>query len=236
MIGVNSKSLPSLAGIRRFVSVPYIVLPADPWTTSTQASRVREAAAVWRSGVIAGTIDSRNGNPTTAPMPRRTVRREICLFAINMRLSPRYLLMLLYGCVIVPRHLEQRTLYNSHNKCRETVITLGRIPRNGSDQRHIAIIQHASDAIGEKVLAKVAQVCIRVLHHSFADADGSIQLRTFIHGSRRIDHKTTVLGAPQSDGIVVFERHANRIHDLVTGRTRWVRAMLDHAFANTENL
>jgi hypothetical protein len=45
------------------------------------------AAAVCFKGVIAGTIDSRNGNPTTAPpMPRRTVRRDMCFFAINMLL------------------------------------------------------------------------------------------------------------------------------------------------------
>ena len=46
--------------------------------------RFEPDAAVCAKGVAAGTIDSRKGNATVAPMPCRTVRRERCLFVMNI--------------------------------------------------------------------------------------------------------------------------------------------------------
>ena len=45
------------------------------------------AAAVWRSGVCAGTIDSSNGSEIEAPIPRKTVRLDKYFFVMNMMLS-----------------------------------------------------------------------------------------------------------------------------------------------------
>jgi len=49
--------------------------------------RVRGAAAVFFKGVCAGTIDSMNGNAIATPIPRRTVRRDMNFFVINIRCS-----------------------------------------------------------------------------------------------------------------------------------------------------
>src|SRR5882724_5968276 len=47
-------------------------------------SRLFGLAAVLFKGVCAGTIDSRNGNATVTPAPRRNVRRERDFFVMNM--------------------------------------------------------------------------------------------------------------------------------------------------------
>jgi hypothetical protein len=62
--------------------MPSCVLPAHPCTISMHARRVRGRAAVLRNTVCAGTIASRNGIAMVAPMPRRTVRLERCLFVM----------------------------------------------------------------------------------------------------------------------------------------------------------
>ena len=46
------------------------------------------AAAVSRGGVSAGTIDSSSGSASVTPAPRRNVRRGMCFFADEHRLSP----------------------------------------------------------------------------------------------------------------------------------------------------
>jgi hypothetical protein len=39
---------------------------------------------VFAQARLAGTIASRNGSATEAPMPRSRVRREMCLFVMNI--------------------------------------------------------------------------------------------------------------------------------------------------------
>jgi hypothetical protein len=43
-------------------------------------NRLTGAAAVRRSGVSAGTIDSSSGSASVTPAPRRNVRRAMCFF------------------------------------------------------------------------------------------------------------------------------------------------------------
>src|ERR1700733_14017725 len=56
------------------------------------ARRVGETAAVLRSGVCAGTMESSKGRAMVTPMPRRTLRLERCFFVRNIRLLKFYLL------------------------------------------------------------------------------------------------------------------------------------------------
>src|SRR5262245_44192641 len=53
-----------------------------------QPSRVLGMAAVFFRGVCAGTIDSRNGNATVTPAPRKNVRRERCFLVMNIYSTP----------------------------------------------------------------------------------------------------------------------------------------------------
>ena len=63
-----------------------MVAPAEPCTISMAASRTLPAA-VLANTVRAGTIASSNGNAIVTPMPRSTVRREMCFLVMNIALS-----------------------------------------------------------------------------------------------------------------------------------------------------
>src|SRR5262245_60103422 len=74
MIGVNSKSAPSVFGVQRSMIAPC--------GTYTNPIRVPEFVAA--CAVMAGIIDSRNGNASVAPAPCKNVRRERCFLVMNI--------------------------------------------------------------------------------------------------------------------------------------------------------
>jgi hypothetical protein len=85
LVGDRSNSRPPVAGDHKFFSVPKRVAPAEPCTISRHARRVIGFVAwAMRIGVMAGTMDSRNGSATAAPIPRSTVRRDMCFFVMNI--------------------------------------------------------------------------------------------------------------------------------------------------------
>jgi hypothetical protein len=51
---------------------------------SFRVAQVAPPAPVFAQARRAGTIASRNGSATEAPMPRSRVRREMCLFVMNI--------------------------------------------------------------------------------------------------------------------------------------------------------
>src|SRR3984957_18401652 len=53
-----------------------------------KASFIFGAAAVCASATVAGIIASSSGSATTAPTPRRTVRRDRCFLVRNIMLVP----------------------------------------------------------------------------------------------------------------------------------------------------
>src|SRR5262249_21779733 len=72
----NSKSFPSPSGTHWSMLWPF--------PTKKNPRRRMGAAAVSASGVIAGTIASRSGSATAAPIPRNNVRRSRCFFVRNI--------------------------------------------------------------------------------------------------------------------------------------------------------
>src|SRR5262245_16384841 len=73
-MGVNSKSGPFVLGVHLSM-----IAPCGMYTS---ASRVPEFVAA--CAVMAGIIDSRNGNASVAPAPCKNVRRERCFLVINI--------------------------------------------------------------------------------------------------------------------------------------------------------
>src|SRR5215831_9994027 len=79
-IGVNSKSVPTFAGVQ---------YPGrSPSGTNTAPKRFKGFAAVLAVGTRAGTIASRKGRAIAVPIPRSTVRRDTNFFVANIRWSP----------------------------------------------------------------------------------------------------------------------------------------------------
>src|SRR5262245_14732831 len=104
-----SKLLPVAEGAQRFFSIPIFVLPAAPCTISIHASRVLGLFAAVRDWANAGSMESRKGKATVAPIPRSMVRREICFLVMNINVSlfPRR-----RGCCFSFAHLERGALHN----------------------------------------------------------------------------------------------------------------------------
>src|SRR5260370_5545361 len=112
-----------------------------------QARRLWGAAAVLRSGVCAGTMESSSGRARPTPMPRRIVRRERCFLVM-------YMLSLNF---FRSTHLKRSALHDAKNKCREAVVLLRRLRSDGAYCRHVTIIDHTAEAIRQQVLRKFTE-------------------------------------------------------------------------------
>src|SRR5579862_4267999 len=99
--------------------MPIGVAPAEPCTISMHARRVRveAAAAVFLNGATAGAIASRNGSDSVTPIPRRTVRREMCFF-VRCILSPGSATSFCCdsGGVVDSAHLKRGTLHDAEHE------------------------------------------------------------------------------------------------------------------------
>ena len=119
-VASDRRRRPQVLGERRSACCPPRRAPC-----SMQASRVLPAAAGLASSVRAGTIASRNGSATVAPMPRRTVRREMC-FLVRYIGSPvaasrRPTVSSLRRWL--PRaHAERRALHDADDERREMIL------------------------------------------------------------------------------------------------------------------
>src|SRR5688572_24903498 len=82
-----SKLRPSVFGAKRFCVPPHRLLPADPKHSVTATSRVKPSAGS-RYARPAGTMESRKGRATDAPVPRRKVRRERCFPVMKFMVPP----------------------------------------------------------------------------------------------------------------------------------------------------
>src|SRR5438128_1215871 len=111
-----------------FFARPIAVLPAAPCTISMHDSRVRPAAAVFASSVLAGTIASSNGSEIVTPMPLRTVRRDRCFLVITIAFGS-----LLVGRGLSSAHLKRRAVDDAHDERREAQIVLPRLLDDGAN-------------------------------------------------------------------------------------------------------
>src|SRR6185503_13696818 len=100
-----------------------MVLPAAPWTISMAARRARGAAAVLRSGVWAGTMESNSGSASETPMPRSNVRRERCFLVIHM------------AALLRSSHLKWHALHDPQHERREPILIGGGFAFNGAHRR-----------------------------------------------------------------------------------------------------
>src|SRR5579862_3816229 len=118
--------------------------------------RVRTfAAAVCRSGVAAGTMDSRKGSAIVTPAPVRKVRRERCFFVMNsiLRLLQRGLkpatTFLRFDFL-----LERVALNDSKHQRGKLVVVLSSPPDNRPDRGHVVVLHRTARSISQKLLRK----------------------------------------------------------------------------------
>src|SRR5207248_10623272 len=133
---------------------------AAPCGCQMPTKRRTGAAAVRRSGVTAGTIDSSNGSASVTPAPRRNVRRGMCFFVMNMvrappeirrtRKGPPYMCRLISSRAFVRcfhSHLELRALDDAQHDGREPVVVPGHILHDRADDRHVGVFDAAAQRV-----------------------------------------------------------------------------------------
>src|ERR1700735_3119043 len=91
---------------------------------------VFETAAVFASGVWAGTMESSKGRASVTPIPRKNVRRGKCFLVMNIvsRLSICFSSAGLGGSRLFRSHLKRRALHDSQHQRREAVTVARGIP------------------------------------------------------------------------------------------------------------
>src|ERR1700680_1630505 len=124
-----------------------------PWGTKQPTNRGFGLAAVCANATPAGTIASRSGSASAAPAPRRTVRRDMCFFVINViavfSSTGRHLLV---AVVYFHVHLERRALHDTQHYGSELVLAGGRIAHDRPHQWHVLILNAAAQGVSEQVL------------------------------------------------------------------------------------
>src|ERR1700761_8650655 len=81
-----------------------------------QLNRDAGRAAVAASAVLAGTIESRSGRNTDAPIPRNTVLRDRCRFVLNMGPTSLNLNLVMCPCLI---HVRLRNIHRCQYAARD---------------------------------------------------------------------------------------------------------------------
>src|SRR5579884_1188026 len=139
-----------------FFSIPYLVLPAEPCTISRHASRTLGLpASVALAGVIAGSMDSRNGSATATPIPCNIVRRDMCCLVMNI-------FRLLSGG-FGAAHFERRALHDSQDVTGKTVVVFGGIAVDRPHQRHVVILEATAEGICHQLFSQVLNKGVRML-------------------------------------------------------------------------
>src|SRR5215471_8293165 len=216
-MGVNSKSAPSIFGVHLSMIAPC--------GTYTKASRVPEFAAP--CAVIAGIIDCRKGKASVVLAPCRNVRREICLLLMNIFKSS-----IEFSCCLRFPRLEWRALHDVHDDRRQLVIVPGRVVHDAPHDRHVVILQTASQSISHHFFRNGSGELFRMLHQCLAQRDRAFNFRAVRQLAGCIDRARLILGSPSPDAIKVFQRETQRIHHSVTTGTRRVLPMLFHQFTH----
>src|SRR5262245_3195798 len=116
------------------------------------------------------------------------------------------------------------------------ILISGSLFRDRTHRRHVLVIENATDAIRQKTFGEAANESIRPVQHRLPKTCRSVELRTVVQLRARVDANRSVIDAPASDGVEVFECQSDRIHDLVTAAASWTLAMVFHSFSYRQDL
>src|SRR5262245_58057138 len=103
--------------------------------------------------VIAGTIASRNGSASVAPMPRRKARRGNAILVITIE-APSIRARWRHS------HLKRRARDDALNKRQEPVVRARRLTLDVADRRRVGGLNAAPQRIGQHLLGKGRQELI----------------------------------------------------------------------------
>src|ERR1700730_5256050 len=121
-----------------------------PLGTYITPNRFTGLAAVFAMADSAGTMLSRNGNASVAPMPRNTVRRGIAFLEINIAL-PLFCRDANRLPALDRPHAERRARDNACDDRRPAIVALSRVTRDFTHRRLIVVFEAAADGVGQQL-------------------------------------------------------------------------------------
>src|SRR5258706_7078896 len=127
---VISESVPSVLGVTSLFKLKM------PFGTSMNAMRIGRLVSTAKAGVIASSI----GKATTAPAPRKNVRRGMDFLKITIFCSP---------------HLERGAVDDAKNNGRPFLVIRGRFTRDLTHNGMVVFFDPATQCIGQKPFGEV---------------------------------------------------------------------------------
>src|SRR5262245_13538521 len=172
----NSKFFPSCSGLQ--------YPGAAPCGCQIPTKRRAGAAAVNRSGVNAGTIDSSSGNASVTPAPRKNVRRGMCFFVTTISAASTLVTRLLVDAyrafVAFYSHLELSALDDSQHNARKVVVLLGDLFHDGPDSWHVVVFDSPAQRVGHHLFSEHPDELRGIPQQRMPQFDGSVDLLAIV--------------------------------------------------------
>src|SRR5437867_5769979 len=162
------------------------------------------AAAVCASAELAGIIASRSGSASVQPALFRNVRRRMCFFAMNIWLSGSLAAGPFRGDGVTRHrpflnlhvHLERRAVDDAEDERGETIVASFRVSRDRSHERHVLILDAASERVRQQLLGHDLDELIGIFEQPLAQGGGAVDCRAVENFRRRSEEHTSELQSP----------------------------------------
>src|SRR5260221_12938734 len=185
-----------------------------PFGTYITPKRFTGLAAVPASAESAGTMLSRNGSASVAPMPRRTVRRGIAFLEMNIHRSLFFRhaqrLAALSGA-----HAERRAADDAADDGRRPIVTLRGFPRNFPDRRLIVVFEAAANRVRQQLCGKRADEILLVTRQERSEPVHTFESCAIRQRRGCVNSLAVADRAPLSVGVEILERKSDGIHSLM---------------------
>src|SRR6266566_1709383 len=204
-----SQPVPSVLGVHSLFKLKM------PFGTSMNAMRIGRLVSTAKAGVIASSI----GKATTAPAPRKNVRRGMDFLKITIFCSP---------------HLERSAVDDAKNNGRPLLVICGSFTRDLTNNRVVVLFDAATERISQKPLGEIFNEHIPLFEQELAQALRPIERSAVRQGAGRIDRSRTGSKgvAPTADAIEIVQREAKRVRHPVASGALGTGAVQFHALAH----
>src|SRR4029450_329036 len=152
-------------------------------------------AGVAACDVKAGIIASSSGKASTAPAPRRNVRRGRAFFVTIMGLSS-----------LATPHFKRRTLDDSQNQLREAIVIVPGLADDFADGGRVISLDAPSESIGQKLLGQRAHEELRAGEQGLLQTRDAGECAAPRHAARGIDGLAGVGRTPAADRVEILQR------------------------------
>src|SRR5580693_8401194 len=155
---------------------------------------MRGFAAALASGTNAGNMASSSGSATAAPAPRKTVLLDSDFLVRNMAL------------LLAQRrsHLKRRAMDHAQHECRESIVVARCAAQDGTNRRHVAVIEPTPQRIDEQLLSERSRKQFGTADQRIAQCQDAVHVSAVAKFTTGVDRIARIFAAPCSHGIEIL--------------------------------